>query len=179
MLKSSRLALRDRAGRPITITELPALVADRHARDALRALGESPDGGVVALTFLHMPRLLKMGAEAIDLLAPFVQADHEPAGWGGVLAVQQAALALHTSFLIGRPKIEFPVVMQAEAIRRGAGEDGVHFCSPPLAAVLHSGRASYRELETVLSTEDAYNILELLNVEAIRDWRAHQLTKSP
>lgn len=178
MLKKTQLSLCDRSGHPITITELPALVADRHARAALTALGESPDGGVVALTFAHMPRLLKMGADAIELLAPFVQSDRQPDGWRAVLALQQAALSLHASFLIGRPQISFPVMMQAEAIQRGSGQDMVHFCSPPIAAVLHSGRATYRELETVLSTEDAYNILELLNVESIREWRAHQHAKS-
>ena len=66
--------------------------------------------------------------------------------------------------------------MMAEHIRRPGSDLAVNFCSPPLATVLHSGRASYRELETALSTEDVYNLVELLNVEAVRDWRAAQQT---
>lgn len=178
MLKTKTLHLPGRdADCPITITELPALVADRHARTALLELDASPDGGVIALAFQHGKALKGLGARAVDLLAPFVSADRQPSTWRNLMTAQQAALLLHAGFMVGRPQIEVPVGMQADGIRQGAGEDGVHFCSPGIAAVLHSGRATYRELETVLSTEDVYNLTELLNVESIREWRAHQTTR--
>lgn len=173
MLKSKTLQLT----RPITITELPALIADRYARAALAELDVPLDGGIVALTFEHGARLKAAGERGLELLAPFVQADAQPSHWREVIAVQQAALLLHAGFMVGRKQIDVPVAMTAEGIKQGAGEDGVHFCSPGIAAVLHSGRATYRELETVLSTEDVYNLTELLNVESIREWRAHQSTR--
>lgn len=179
MLKTLALTLNG-AKDPITLTELPALVADRHARCALAAVGLPMDGGVVALALGHMQAVLAH-EDAIELLEPFVQADRalkHRDGWSNFLALQQAALALHIGFLVDRPRLEIPVGMQAEAILRGAPDLAVHFCSPAIATVLHSGRATYRELETVLSTEDAYNLAELVNVEAIREWHAHQSTKS-
>jgi hypothetical protein len=180
MLKSRTLQLAGRdADRPLTITEYPALVADRLARTALAAIDAPTDGGVVALVYQHMPAILTLGEQATDLLEPFVQADRALRDWRNVLVVQQAALALHAGFLVGRPRIEIPVAMQAESITRGSPDAAVHFCSPTLAAVLHSGRATYRELETVLSTEDAYNLVELVNVERIHEWHAHQTTRNP
>ncbi len=161
---------------PITLTELPALVADRAARAALAAVGAPLDGGVVSLALQHMPAVLKLAGPGLDLIAPFVQASRPVRHWSNLLTVQQAAMALHVGFLVGRPSVDIPVTMQAESIKRGTADIAVNFCSPPLAAVLHSGRASYRELETVLSTEDVYNLVELLNVEAVRDWRALQQT---
>lgn len=166
------------AGAPIRITELPALVADAHARHALTAAGLPADGGVVALALAHLHTVLAMGEAAVPLLEPFVQADRPVRTWRNVLALQQAALMLHVGFLIDRPRIEIPVTMQAEVALAGAGEVAVHFCSPAIATVLHSGRATYRELETVLSTEDAYNLAELVNVEAIREWHARQSAQS-
>lgn len=175
MLKSIPITLPGRdAETPLTLTELPALVADRHARAALAAIDAPQDGGVVALAFTHVKDVLALGERGQALLEPFVVASRPVRSWRNVLALQQAALALHVGFLVNRPRIELPVLMQAEAIGRGAGELAVHFCSPALATVLHSGRATYRELETVLSTEDAYNLAELVNVEAIREWRAYQ-----
>lgn len=175
MLKSIPITLPGRdAETPLTLTELPALVADRHARTALAAIDAPQDGGIVALAFTHVKDVLALGDRGQALLEPFVQASRPVRSWRNVLALQQAALALHVGFLVNRPRIELPVLMQAEAIGRGAGELAVHFCSPALATVLHSGRATYRELETVLSTEDAYNLAELVNVEAIREWRAYQ-----
>lgn len=177
MLKSLTLDLPGQdAADPITLTELPALVADRHARKALAAVGAPQDGGVVSLAMEHLPAVLKLAGPGLDLLAPFVVASRPVRSWANLLVVQQAALALHTGFLVGRPQLTVPVTMQAETIKSGAADVAVHFCSPPLASVLHSGRASYRELETVLSTEDVYNLVELLNVEAIREWRALQTT---
>lgn len=176
MLKHSTIQLsgRDR-GVAVTLTELPALVADRHARAALAAIGAPVDGGVVSLALQHVKTVLKSPDTAL-LLQPFVQADVTPRDWLNILALQQAALALHVGFLVGRPQLEIPVGLRVEASRNGAADLGVHFCSPHIATVLHSGRATYRELETVLSTEDVFNLVELTNVEAIRDWRAAQTT---
>lgn len=173
MLKSTTLHLPGRDADPITITELPALVVDRVARTALAAIGAPVEGGIVALALQHQELLLKDSAQAMALLEPLVVASRPVRDWRNVLAVQQAAMALHVGFLVGRPRLQIPVRMQGEAITRD-DDLGVHFCSPQIASVLHSGRATYRELETVLSTEDVYNLVELLNVEAIRDWRAHQ-----
>lgn len=179
MLKTLTVVLPGRdKDNPITITELPALVADRHARAALAAADLPTDGGVVSLAFTHMPAILALGEVAADLLQPFVQADRAVRDWRNVLGLQQAALMLHAGFLVGRPRIEIPVNMQVDSVLRGSSELAVHFCSPAIATVLHSGRATYRELETVLSTEDAFNLAELVNVEAIREWLAHQSAKS-
>ena len=98
--------------------------------------------------------------------------------WRNIGRLQQAALLLHVGFLVGREMIETPVAMQAAAITSGLGETRALFCSPHLATVLHSQLATYRELETVLSTEDVFNLLEIVNVEAIRDWHhAHNKPK--
>lgn len=180
MLKQTTVALggRDTGRPPVTLTELPALVADRYARAALAAVGAPLDGGVVAVAYTHLPAILGLGEHSVELLEPFVVADRAVRDWRNLLALQHAALSLHVGFLVGRPRVEVPVSMQAESIGRGTGELGVHFCSPVLASVLHSGRATYRELETVLGTEDAYNLAELVNVEAIREWHAYQQSKS-
>lgn len=174
MLKSQTIQLSDQL---VTLTELPALTADRYARAALAAIDAPQHGGVVALTFEYLPQIRKLGEQSLRLLEPFVVADRQIGQWQDILTVQTAALMLHAGFIVGRPVLEVPVTMTAEGVTRGSSEDTVHFCSPSIAAVLHSGRASYRELETVLSSEDAFNILELLNVEAIREWRAHQSTR--
>lgn len=177
MLKTRTLHLSGPDGHePIVLTELPALVADRAARAALAAVGAPLDGGVVSLALEHMPAVLKLAGAGLDLLAPFVQASRPVRHWSNLLIVQQAAMALHVDFLVGRPKVEIPVTMVAEQITRPGSDLAVNFCSPPLATVLHSDRASYRDLETVLSTEDVYNLVELLNVEAVREWRALQQT---
>lgn len=172
MLKTLPVVLPGRG--VVQLTELPALVADRHARRALAAADLPLDGGVIALALQHLPAVLALGAPAMELLEPFVQTDTPARSWRDVMALQQSALALHAGFLIGRPRIEIPIGMQAEAALAGGSDDAVHFCSPGLAAVLDSGRATYRELETVLSTEDAYNLAELVNVQMIREWRTHQ-----
>lgn len=173
MLKSTTLYLSGRDAEPLTLTELPALVADRIARIALASIDAPLEGGIVALALQHQALLLKDSEQAVALLEPLVQSSRPVRSWQNVLAVQQAAMALHVGFLVGRPRVQIPVRMQGEVINRD-DELGVHFCSPQIAAVLHSGRASYRELETVLSTEDVYNLVELSNVEAVREWRAHQ-----
>lgn len=175
MLKTSQLHLTGRdSDVPLIITELPALVADRHARAALAAIGAPLHGGVVSLALEHQTALLGR-PDAATLLQPFVQTSHALLDWRNVMAVQQAALALHAGFLVGRPQIEIPVAMKSDAIlRAGQDDQGVHWCSPHIATVIQSGHASYRELETVLSTEDVFNIVELVNVQSIREWRAHQ-----
>jgi len=164
---------------PVILTELPALVADRHARTALMAIGAPTEGGVISLAMQHLPDVLRLGQDAVALLEPFVQASRPLREWTNILTVQQAALALHAGFIVGRPRLEIPVAMQADAIRQSQGDLSVHFCSPHIATVLHSGRATYRELETVLSTEDVFNLVELVNVEAVREWRAHQPAGNP
>ena len=164
---------------PVVLTELPALVADRHARAVLAAAGMPTTGGIVALALEHLPRILADAAHAVELLEPFVRASRPVRRWSQVLTVQQAALALHVGFLVGRPQLQVPVRMQAENIKRAGADVSVSFCSAPIATVLHSGRASYTELETVLSTEDVFNIVELLNVEAIQEWHAYQSAENP
>lgn len=177
MLKTQTLNLVGPDGdEPLTLTELPALVADRAARAALAAVGAPLDGGVISLALEHMPAVLKLQGRGLDLLAAFVQASRPVRHWSNLLIVQQAALALHAGFLVVRPRIEIPVTMMAEHIKRPGSDLAVNFCSPQIATVLHSGRATYRELETVLSTEDVYNLVELVNVEAVREWRALQQT---
>lgn len=176
MLKTLQLDLPGR-DRDRILTELPALVADRAARRALAAIGAPLDGGIVSLAFEHVQTVLKLGETATTLLQPFVQLDRPIRDWRNILTVQQAALALHAGFVLERTPIEAPVTMHAASIKQGDGGLVATFCSPGIAAVIQSGRASYRELETVLSTEDAYNLVELLNIEAIRDWHTHQSTR--
>ena len=185
MLKTTRVELTGRdAGRPVELTELPALVADRCARATLAAIGEPLEGGVVALAMKHTDAIRQLGERGMLLLLPFVDG-RLPHGerldvaqhlrdWRNVARLQQAALLLHVGFLLGRETVELPVAMQIAAIKTGAVETRAAFCSPHIAAVLHSQRATYRELETVLSTEDVFNLVELVNVEAIHTWRASQ-----
>jgi hypothetical protein len=184
MLKSQRIELVGRdAGRVVKLAELPALVADRHARAALRAADCPLDGGVVALALHHLDAVRALAERGSALLQPFIAGTLAGApldiardlrDWRNVGRLQQAALLLHVGFLLGRELLELPVAMQAAAITSGLGETRALFCSPHLATVLHSQLATYRELETVLSTEDAFNLLEIVNVEAIRDWRYAQ-----
>lgn len=175
MLKTTPLELGGKdAGSVITLRELPALVADRHARVLLKQIGADPAGGVVALAMQHMAAIRKLGPRALE---PFCMAKAEPGhplemvkDWRNIDVVQQAALLLHVGFLVGREQIEVPVTMQAQQILNDTDGVAVTFCSPVIAAVLESELATYRDLETVLSTEDAYNLVELLNVRAVRDY---------
>ena len=186
MLKHRTITLSGKdAGTQIRLTELPALIADRAARAILAQLGEDTDGGVSALAFKHSRKALKLGA---DTLLPFVEGaviDDERRShsldirrdikdWRNVERLQHAALLLHVDFLIGREALEIPVTFQAQNILAGSGAIRATFCSPQIAAVLGDRMATYREIETVLSTEDCYNLCELLNVNAIREWHAHQ-----
>jgi hypothetical protein len=181
MLKSRTITLAGRDdGLKVRLTELPALLADRHAREILRMLDEDLDGGIAALAFKHSREAAKLGA---DTLMPFVQAmlgDHSLdirrgiKDWRNVERLQQSALLLHVDFMIGREAIEIPVTFQAQQILAGGGTVRATFCSPQIAAVLDGKLASYRELETVLSSEDVFNLCEILNVSAVRDWHASQ-----
>lgn len=170
------------AGSDILLTELPALVADRYARAALARVNAEATGGVVALALRHLPALRALGADATPLLAPFVVAQRDDApfalsdlkDWRNVDRLIHAALALHVDFLIGRETLDVPVSMRADAILSGAADMRVTFCSPHIAAVLQSKHATYRELETVLGTQDVFNLVELINVEAIQEWQAAQ-----
>lgn len=167
------------AGTTITLTELSALGADRAARVALAAIGEEPDGGVVALALQHLEAVRKLGRRGIDLLQPFLgDVRTSPLkDWRSVRTLQNAALLLHVGFLSHRQPLEIPVRVQAAMLMRGGDAPRASFCSAQIAAVLLSGKASYRELETVLSTEDVFNIVELLNVEALRSILAAEKPK--
>ena len=188
MLKTAQVELSGRdAGRVVELTELPALAADRCARAALAVIGQPLDGGVVALAMKHTQDLRALGERGSRLLLPFVDGvlasgvaldmAHHLHDWRNVERLQQAALLLHVGFLIGRETVEIPVAMQINAIKSGMADTRAAFCNPHIAAVLHSKQATYRELETVLSTEDVFNLVELVNVEAIHAWHASQAHK--
>jgi len=171
MLKSLTVTLigADR-GTAITLTELSAMDADRHARTALAAIGEAPDGGIVDLALVHLERVRALGPRGLALLQPFLgEAQHQALNdWRSVRQLQNAALLLHVGFLTTRAPIEVPVRIQALMIERAGDVQTASFCCAQIATVLLSGKATYREVETVLSTEDVYNIVELLNLDALR-----------
>lgn len=184
MLKTVQVTLVGRdAQRPVVLTELPALVADRCARAVLLAIDEPPEGGVVTLALRHMDAVRALGERGMLLLQPFVngRTGGEPldparhlSDWRSISRLQQAAMLLHTGFMLGRETVDIPVAMQIDAIKAGGADIRAAWCSPHIAAVLHSKQASYVELETVLSTEDVFNLVELVNVETIHAWRAAQ-----
>lgn len=182
MLKTREIVLSGRdASRSVMLTELPALTADRHARAALTAAGIDPRGGVVSMAYQHMGAVLALGEKSLELLGPFVgapAAQREPLrDWRNVARLQQAAVLLHADFLFGRELLEVPVAMRSESIIQALPDSSVNFCSPHISAVLSSRLATYHELETALSTEDVFNLVELLNVDGIREWRARQYIK--
>lgn len=188
MLKTYILNLTGRdKGITLRLAELPALLADRRARQALRAIDEPEEGGVIALAFKHMKTIRARGEEGLRLLNSFVDArtldgapvDLAAAGcvvrdWRNIEKIQQQALYLHAGFILERDTVDAPVTMRGEQILHGAPEVVVTFCSPLLAAVLESKLATYHELETVLSTEDVFNLQEINNVRAIRNWHESQ-----
>lgn len=180
MLKTQLITLGGKDdGRSVLLIERPALVADRIAREILRSIDADPDGGIVALALQHLPAVRALGDTGLKQLQRFVhlESPYAPKDWRNVEKLQQAALALHVGFIVGRPQVDIPVTMRAESILDGGPDVSVTFCSPLLASVLDSDKATYVELETVLSTEDAYNIAEILNVRAVRDWHASQQSK--
>ncbi|QMV32353.1 hypothetical protein T2_00036 [Ralstonia phage Elie] len=185
MLKTIDIALAGRdADRIVTLTELPALRADTWARAALRALDQDPDDGVVGLALEHSNKAqnneqartaaralirARIGTRPLDL--------NTLRDWRSIFALQDAAFVLHAGFVVGRKPTELPITFQA--LMMGESDDlRPSFCSPLVATVLQSGRASYHELDTVLSTEDAFNIVELINLDAYHRWRAAQDTKT-
>lgn len=183
MLKTTTISLAGRdAGRTVTLIEHPALVADRLARDVLRRAGIADlEGGIVALALKHLPVIRALGQAGLEMLEQFVKFEtptERVRDWHNVERLQQAALALHVGFMVDREPLDIPVTMRAEQIMDGGAEIYATFCSPHIAAVLDSGKATYRELETVLSTEDSFNIVEILNVRAVRDWHASQANKT-
>lgn len=180
MLKSTTVTLIGRdAGTVITLTELPALVADRIARTALAAIGEDLSGGVVALTLEHLERVRTLGKRGLTLLQPFLGAHATTPlrDWRSVRLLHNAALLLHVGFLQGREPLEVPVRIQAAMLTKGLTEIKPTFCSAQIGAVLLSGKATYVECETVLSTEDVYNLVEILNVDALRHHLATEAVK--
>lgn len=187
MLKTYTLNLTGRdTGKALWLAERPALVADRAARAALRAIGEPEDGGVIALAFKHMQQVRALGESGLQLLNAFVEAyegveeiDLNDArgvikDWRNIEKIQQQALYLHAGFILEREAVDIPVAMVGDQILHGAPGARVTFCSPLLAAVLESKLATYHELETVLGTEDVFNLQELNNVRAIRSWHESQ-----
>lgn len=189
MLKHETITLKGRdAGLKVRLTELPALLADRAARAALKALGQEPAGGIVSLALEHLQAARTAQVTgAVDLQA-FVQADwtdesghmhaldmRKLSDWRSIEQIQNAALLLHISFLIGRETLEVPVSFQAAQILSKTADVRATWCSPQIAGVLSAKLASYRELETVLSVEDVYNLCEILNVDALRDFQATQV----
>lgn len=185
MLKTTTLRLDGRdQGLELVLTELPALVADRAARGILKSLDLDTDGGIVALSLKYLTEVRKTGEAGLHMLMPFVNARRADCDrpvelartlrdWRNVERIQQAALALHVGFIVGREVVEAPVAMRASQLLDSIPDDvRVSFCSPFISAVLESKLATYTELETVLSTEDAFNLVEILNVRAIRDWHA-------
>lgn len=184
MLKSKLIELAGKdEGRSVLLREQPALIADGCARSALRRIGADPDGGIVALALRHLSEVRSLGDEGLRLLQRFVNVDNGslafvPKDWRNIEKIQQAALALHVGFIVDRELIDIPVAMRAEQILDSVPDVRATFCSPHIAAVLESGKATYRELETVLSTEDCFNIVEILNVRAVHDWHAAQQSKT-
>lgn len=181
MLKTQIVTLGGKdEGRSVLLIELPALVADRIAREILRSIDANPDGGVVALALKHLPEVRALGEPGLRQLQRFVhlESPYQVKDWHNVEKLQQAALALHVGFIVGRPQVDVPITMRAERILDSDPDVAVAFCSPLLAAVIDSDKATYRELETVLGTEDAYNIVEILNVRAVREWHAAQQSKN-
>ncbi|AAQ73395.2 BcepNY3gp47 [Burkholderia phage BcepNY3] len=169
----------------ITLTELPALVADRYARAALKAIDADPDSGIAGLAFQHYAEVAKL-PDAHAYLLPFVRGtvagsefslEFHLKGWRNIDRLEQAALMLHVAFLTDREPLDIPVAMQGAALMAGGSDLRVTFCSPAIAAVLNSRHADYVQLETVLSTEDVYNLTECINVEAAREYAARKRDK--
>lgn len=192
MLKSKVITLEGKdAGLRLRLHELPALAADRLARAALARLDADEGGGIVALAMQHAPALRALGPEALELLMPLVDGQVIAGGdapraldvtrdlrdWRNVERLQQHALMLHVGFILSRKPLELPVSFRAGALLQDNADVAVTWCSPFIAAIVQSKLATYRELETVLSTEDAYNLVEVLNVQALRDWQESQRNK--
>jgi hypothetical protein len=176
-------------GLPIRLLELPALCADRAARRILADIDEDIDGGVVSLAYQHLRAARALGENTSIALMEFVRGDVlDVAGgkpiytldvkrhvrdWRNVERLQNMALLLHVDFMVGRKQMELPVRMQAASILADTGAR-VTYCSPALSGVINSKYASYVELETVLGTEDVFNLAESINADSLREWMNSQ-----
>lgn len=164
--------------------ERPALIADRHARHALRVLGKNPDEGVIGLAFRHCEALMLLGDAANALLMPFLDLDDGTfkeldldeciKDWRNVAVLQQQALHLHAGFMLDREPLELPVTFQAQQIQHADESLTVGWCSPFIASVIRSRHASYNDMETTYGTEDAFNLYEMINIDLLADWKAHR-----
>jgi hypothetical protein len=153
---------------PWPLTELPALQADTLARRILARHGLDPDGGVVELVLAHVGHVPDLRSDPeLCAFAPGFDWDSLP-GFVDVWRVQDAALLLHAGFAAFRTPLQVPVALQARSIMAG-DRVAPSFCSPTIAAIMSRGLASYADLDSVLSTEDVYNLAELLTAEAIND----------
>lgn len=190
MIKTRDFALNGKDdGLPIRLRELPALLADRAARRLLVDIDEDEDGGVVALAYKHLRAVRDLGENGSVGLMPFVCGDvldvvgGEPIhplivrkhvrDWRNIERLQNMALLLHVDFMVGRKAMDVPVRMQAASLLADSGAR-VTYCSPALSAVINSKYATYVELETVLGTEDVFNLAESINADSLREWMQAQ-----
>ncbi|GJH28162.1 hypothetical protein [Caballeronia novacaledonica] len=186
MLKEIDVELHGRdAGSVVRLRELPAMVADRHARTALAAIDEDVSGGVIDLAMRCVQTVRKLGPRGLDLLMPFVKgdllgADAEPIAplnvrkhirdWRNVQVLQDAALLLHAGFVVGRAGLDVPIKLQAQIALAGGSDIEIKFCAPTIAAAIDAGMCSYVEANTIVGTEAIYDMLEILNVRALREF---------
>jgi hypothetical protein len=188
MLKQRDFELTGRdKGLVVRLTECPALVADRLARRLLRDADADPDGGVIALAYRHLRDVRKIGENASIALMGFINGQaigdsgelspldpRKLRDWRNIERLQNIALLLHVDFMVGREAVEIPVRMQAASLLAGSDAARVTYCSPALSAVINSRYASYVELETVLGTEDVFNLAESINIDSLREWMQAQ-----
>ncbi len=194
MLKTRDYTLAGKdGGLPIRLTELPALCADRIARRLLSDADADLDGGIVALAYQQLRAVRALGENASIALMGFVRGDvlDTPGGapiyplnvkrhirdWRNVERLQNMALLLHVDFMVGRKQMELPVRMQAASLLADSGQR-VAYCSPAISAVINSRYATYVELETVLGTEDVFNLAESINADSLREWMQAQTAQT-
>lgn len=193
MLKTRDFTLAGRdAGLVVRLTELPALCADRIARRLLADIDADIDGGVVSLAYQHLRAVRGLGENASISLMGYVNGAvlddsgkpehhldvrHDIRDWRNIERLQNMALLLHVDFMVGRKQLELPVRMQAASLLADSGAR-VTYCSPALSAVINSRYATYVELETVLGTEDVFNLAESINIDSLREWMQAQTAQA-
>lgn len=189
MLKETTITLTGKdTNKLIRLREGAALVTDRLARQVLTRLGEPLTGGIFAVALQHIEKIKALGAECNDLLNAFVQAElmldsgprrldmqRDLNDWRSVSTLQQTALYLHVGFLLTRQSVDLPVAFRAASADKS--ENHIKWCSPFISSVLDANLATYHEMETSLSTEDVINLLDIVNIRALRDWSAHNQSK--